>query len=99
MCSRVEVAGVVRVPCNLGRKGKASPLIVRSHILSLVGTPSSSTENSRVSNIVEDGHQLPTIVECECPCEQILALIDCLEVKKDQTGVDDDWEVSFLQTF
>ena len=99
MCSRVEVAGVVRVPCNLGRKGKASPLIVRSHIVPLVGTPSNITDDNSVSNIVEDGHQLLTIVEGERPAEQILALIDCLEVKKDQAGVDDDWEVSFLLTF
>ena len=99
MCSRVEVAGVVRVPCNLGRKGKVSPLIVRSHIVPLVGTPSSNTENSRVSNLVKCSHLLLTIVEGECPGEGILALIGCLEIKKDQTGVDDDWEVSFLLTF
>ena len=40
-----------------------------------------------------------TRVEGECSSEQILALIDCLEIKKYQTGVDDDWEVSFLLTF
>ena len=90
---------MVRVPCNLGRKGKASPLIVRSHIVPLVGTPSSNTENSSVSKFVEDGHQLLTIVEGERPAEQILALIDCLKIKKDQAGVDDDWNVSFLLTF
>ena len=48
---------------------------------------------------MECSHLLLTIVEGECPGEQILDLIDCLEVKKDQTGVDDDWEVSFLLTF
>ena len=49
--------------------------------------------------MIQDSHQLLTIIEGECSSEQILALIDCLEIKKDQTGVDDDWEVSFLLTF
>ena len=39
-----------------------------------------------------------TIMEAKCTTECILGLIDCLEIQKDQTGLDDDWKVSFILT-
>ena len=39
-----------------------------------------------------------TIVKAKCATECILGLIDCLEIQKDQTGLDDDWKVSFILT-
>ena len=37
-------------------------------------------------------------MKAKCAAECILGLIDCLEIKKDQTGLDDDWKVSFILT-
>jgi hypothetical protein len=39
-----------------------------------------------------------TIMKAKCTTECILGLIDCLKIKKDQTGLDDDWKVSFILT-
>ena len=39
-----------------------------------------------------------TIMKAKCATECILGLIDCLEIKKDQAGLDDDWKVSFILT-
>ena len=39
-----------------------------------------------------------TILKAKCTTECILGLIDCLKIQKDQTGLDDDWKVSFILT-
>ena len=39
-----------------------------------------------------------TIMKAKCATECILGLIDCLKIKEDQTGLDDDWKVSFTLT-
>ena len=52
---------------------------------------------AQVTSIFQENCRL-TIMKDKCATKCILGLIDCLEIKKDQTGLDDDWKVSFTLT-
>jgi hypothetical protein len=81
--------------------------MVRSQVEFAFGRPSiragNKMQHERAGTCFKSCHKSnskdkTTIMKAKCSTKCILGLIDCLEIQKDQTGLDDDWKVSFILT-